>query len=177
RRIQPLDALQVETGQRDRAERAPGQRGLQADQRRLAHADLAARDHVVEFRHAGRITAKSVTLNPSLTGLNEDLTLTGEPYRRARRRRSSMVRAEARTWPSSCVRCSAGARTRGDGRVSTATMRLPCITWAAVANTPLWISSSLVAKPCWPASRIFFSSRTAASGSRSASGARYSRRT
>jgi hypothetical protein len=56
-----------------------------------------------------------------------------------------MARAEARTWPSSTGRRSAGTRTTGDGTVSTATMRLPCMTWAAVAHTPLWISSSLVA--------------------------------
>jgi hypothetical protein len=56
-----------------------------------------------------------------------------------------MARAEARTRLSSCGRCSMGARTSGYGTVSTATIRLPCITWAAAAQTPLWISSSLVA--------------------------------
>ena len=103
-----------------------------------------------------------------------------DPGRRtagAARSPSLIARAADLTWLSSCARCSAGARTSGDGTVSTATMRLPCITWAEAAQTPLWISSSLVAKPCCPAMRIFFSSRAAASGSRSASGARYSLRT
>ena len=36
------------------------QRGLQPGHRRPAHADLAARDHVTELRHAGRITVESV---------------------------------------------------------------------------------------------------------------------
>ena len=63
-RVQPLDALQVEAGQRGGTERARGHRGLQAGQRGLARADLGARDHVTEFRHAGRITVKAVQSRP-----------------------------------------------------------------------------------------------------------------
>src|ERR1700677_2643839 len=57
-------------------------------------------------------------------------------YLRASLSSSLMLLAAARTWSSRCFRSSAEARTRGEGTVSAASVRLPWVTAAEAAHTP-----------------------------------------